>query len=145
MRIFHSFLSIMGAIILLLMPVASGVYSFRTDVREDTFQVTTAAGVTGANVTLLKALFDDDTGTISFTSDIAEVPVVSSWNGTTRQLEVGGLTASESRELVVSYDKAAFAATNAISNLMDSVPFIWFLMILAFVPASLVAIFLGRA
>ncbi len=135
----------MGAIILFLMPIASGAYDFRTDVREDTFNINTAAGVTAANVTLLKALYDDDTSTISFSSNVSEAPTVLSWNGTNKQLGISDLTESESHQIVVSYDVTAFQTSSALDNLIDKVPWIWLLMVIGFVPAALIAIFMGRA
>jgi hypothetical protein len=145
MRIFYAGLVIVVAAILFMLPVSESVYAFRTDLRSDTFPVTTAVGVTSANVTLLKTLYDNDTDTITFDSDIGETPVYGSYNTTTRQLLVTGLTASTSRNLVVSYDVAAFTATSAINRILDKIPFVYMLMIFCFAPAAIAAIFLGKA
>ena len=146
MKIFYAFLIILTAVILLMLPLTGMVYDFRTDQRDDTFSVSTGAGVTAANVTLLRAVFDDDDQTIAFTSNATESPIVVSYNGTTRQLLVGALTESSTRDLVVTYDIDALAREGtAVNGLIDRVPAMYLLTIIAFPVAAVAAIFLNRA
>jgi hypothetical protein len=144
MRIAFAFIALIASFSLWLLDVSSAVYDFRTDVREDAFVVETAAAATTANVTLLRAIFDDDTDTIGYLSTIAEIPVFGSYNTTTRQLNTTGLTANTSRTLTVNYDTNALTFSTAINNLLDWWPFIWYMILTAFPIAALVAIFTGR-
>lgn len=143
MRIAFAFIALIASASLWLLDVSAGVYDFRTDVREDVFTVVTV-DATAANVTLLKAVFDNDTNTIGYVSSIAEVPVFSSYNTTTRQLETSGLTDNTTRTLTVNYDTDALSFSTAINNLLDWWPFLWFMILTAFPIAALVAIFTGR-
>ena len=144
MKIFYAFLVIVAATLLFMLPITTMVYDFRTDIREDTFTVTTAAGVTSANVTLLKTIYDNDTATISYLSSKPEVPVFTSYNTTSRQLLTGNLTALTTRTLYVSYDTDALTGYTALDTLLDRVPFIWLLIIIAFPVAALGSMFVGR-
>lgn len=146
MKVFYAFLIMLTATILLMLPLTTMVYDFRTDQKDDTFTITTGAGVTTANVTLAKPLYDDDTQTISFTSNVTETPAVSSYTTSTRQLLVSGLEPSDTRALVVTYDVDAIAGEGtAINTLLDRVPALYLLIIISFPVAGLAAIFLNKA
>lgn len=143
MKIFYAFLVIVSATFLFMLPITEMVYDFRTDVRQDSFTVLTG-DINSANTTLLKAVFDNDTNTISYTSSIAEEPNVSSYNTTTRQLLTAGLTANTTRTLIVQYDVAALNDAESLDAILNRVPLIWLLMIIAFAPAALASMFVGR-
>ena len=145
MRIAFAFVMLVASSILWLLDVTTGIYDFRTTVREDVFVATetTPLGTT-ANVTLLKSIYDDDTNTISYESTLAETPVFSSYNTITRQLLTSGLTANTSRILTVIYDTNALAHSDAIDNILDWWPFIWYMLIVTFPIAAILAIFTGR-
>lgn len=146
MRIFYAFLIIVVAAILFMLPITEMVYDFRTDLREDTFTTATAVGVTTANETLLDDLYDDDTGSVDIDSDLAtDVPLPSSYNATSQQLLVEGLTANTTRILIIAYDVDALDGSVAVNIIMDRLPLIWLLVIIAFAPAALFAIFTGKA
>ncbi len=144
MRIAFAFIALIAAFTLWLLDITNAVYDFRTDVREDAFAVTTASGVTSANTTLLKPVFDNDTHTIGYLSSISETPVFSTYNTTTRQLLTTGLTAASTRTLTVNYDTNALTHSTALNALLNWWPFFWFMIITAFPIAALVAIFTGR-
>lgn len=145
MRIFWAFLIVFVAVILFMLPLTTLILDFRTDDRDDTFSTETGAGTT-ANVTLLKALFDDDIGSVSIASDLAtDIPLASSYNATPRQLLVSGLTVTANRTMVVTYDVDALAGSATINTFVDRLSWIWMLVVIAFVPAALAAIFTGRA
>jgi len=146
MRIFYAFLVIVVSAILFMLPLTEMAYDFRTDIRTDTFTSPTAVGVTTANVTLIKELYDDDISTIDLSSDLAtDAPLANSYNATSRQLGMTGYTANTTRTIEVSYDIDALDGSTAINNLVDKIPFIWLLAIIAFAPAALFAIFTGRS
>lgn len=130
-----------------MLPATEMIYDFRTDQREDTFDRETGAGTT-VNVTLIKELYDDDTGTIDIFSDLSTdipIPTPLSYNATSRQLGIEGLAVSSNRTLTVAYDINALEVGDAINALLDRLPWIWLLVICAFAPAALFAIFTHRA
>jgi len=133
--------------ILFLLPVSTGIYDFRTDQRNDIFTVTTPVATTNATVQLAKPIYDNDTSTLVLTSgsSILDVPLYSSYNTTTRALLVIGLSDNLTRSLTVAYDVSADGLTGAMGTLLDFIPFIWMLMVIAFPVSALVAIWTGRA
>ena len=144
MRIFYGFLVIMVSIGLFLLPVTDAAYDFRTDVKEDTFRVGTGAGVTSGNVTLVKEVYNDDSSTISITSDDSDdIPVLVAYHPTTRLLDLSGLAISSNRTLTVSYDVDALGASTALSNFIDKVPWIWLICLICFPIAAIVYIIFG--
>ena len=145
MRIFYAFLIMFCSVFLFLLPLTEAAYDFKTDIRTDTFATETAAGITSVNETLFKPLYDSDIATVDILSTLAtDVPTTTSYNATSRQLWISGLTASSNRSLEVSYDIDSLTGFPAIATLLDKVPFIWMLIIIAFAPAALFAIFTGR-
>lgn len=143
MRVFYGFLIIMVAVGLFLLPVTSATYDFRTDVAENEFRYETAGG-TVANVTLLKALYDDDISTVTVTSDDTDdVPAVVAYHTSSRILDISGLDTATNRTLMVSYDFDALSASAALSNFIDYVPWIWLIMLVCFPVAAIVYLIFG--
>ncbi len=146
MRIFNAFLIVVVSVFLFMLPITTAITDFRTDTREDNFALETVAGVVTGNVTLFQAIYNDDTNTIVLNSDDTDdAPTFSSYNVTTRLMGMTGLTASTNRTLTVSYFIDNFEDNDTLNTLMDRVPFLWLLVIVAFIPAALFAIFTGRA
>jgi len=128
-----------------MIPISEAIYDFGTDVREDTFNVTTGVGESSTNVVLVKQIYDDDVATLMFTSNVTtDNPAYSSYDSDTRALAVSGLTANTTRSLMVDYDVAAFSSTSAIDIFLGKLPFIWMICVIALAPAALIAIFTGR-
>ena len=93
-------------VILLLGGVFTGIQEVRSTSHTEAFgSVTTAAGVTTANVTLVEDLFGDRTAEVtSVTSNVTtDVPLVSTYTAATNKLLISGLTASQTRTLTVVY------------------------------------------
>ena len=144
MKIFYSFLIILTAAFLLMLPVTSAVYDFKTDLREDSFSVTTAAASTNATVILVKALYDEDISTTSILSDNAtDVPIANSYAVASRALLITGLADNTTRTLAVSYDVYALEGLTAIDTLISKVYLLWLLCIIAFPIAALLSLFIG--
>lgn len=144
MRIFYAFLIIVVAAILWMLPITMAIYDFRTDLRTDTFNTSTAVGVTTANETLLDDLYDGDIGSVDIASDDAtDAPLANSYNSTSRVLGMTGLTENTTRTLEISYDIDALDV-DSLNTLFDWLPLIWILVIVAFPMAALFAIFTGR-
>jgi len=145
MRIFQGFLILVVVAILWMIPVSQAIYDFRTEPRDDVFAVTTGGGETTTAVVLLKPIYDDDTGTISLRSDLAtDTPISDNYTPTTYVLDISGLTAASSRELTATYDIDALSAHAAVSIIMDLLPTIWILILVAFPVVSLIVIFRKR-
>lgn len=129
-----------------MLPVVEAIYDYRTMQRIETDTIATAVGVTTGNVTLFTAVYDDDTDVIEITSELAtDVPAFSTYNTTTRFLVFSGLTANTSRLITVAYLIDALGTSAAVNTFLGWLPYIWFLVIIAFIPASLFAIFTNRA
>lgn len=146
MRVFYALLIIVASAILWMLPVTEAVYDFRTDMRTDSFSTTTG-GATSANVMLFDDLYDcPDVGSVDVDSDNAtDTPVANSINCTTRILLIDGLSVNTTRVLDVTYPVDALWDSTALNILMDRVPWIWILVIIAFPAAALFAIITGRA
>lgn len=127
MKIYYSFLIILCSVLLILLPVNQGVYNFKNAQRTDTFTITTGA-TPNATVQLFKVLTDNDTNTIEFLSyDVNDAPLFSSYNGTTRALNITGLAQNTTRSLEVGYDTPVI--TNASMVLfLNIIPWIWVLV-----------------
>lgn len=146
MKIFNAFLIITLASILFMLPFTSAIYDFRTDLRTDTFAGTATGGAeTTANLSLTNFVFDDDTETIEILSDDgADVPLLSSYNTTTRLTDITGLAVSSNRTITIMYDIDALSESKAVSTILDRVPAIFLLVVIAFPMAGLFAIFTNR-
>lgn len=145
MRIFNAFLVIVAATLLWALPLTEVVYDFRTDLHEDSFSVSTAVGVTSANVTLSHFIYAADNSTLGFASSISEAPGLSAYTAATKTVLVASLTANATRTLEVTYEADALPGLSSLDKLLDVVPMFWIVMIIAFPVAALLAIFLGRA
>lgn len=129
-----------------MLPVVEAIYDYRTMQRTETDPIDTAVGVPTGNVTLFTAVYNNDTDTIGITSDLAtDVPALSSYNITTRFLVFDGLTANASRIITVTYLIDALGTSTAVNTFLGWLPYIWFLVVFAFIPAALFAIFTNRA
>lgn len=82
----------------------NAVTDFRTTALTEGYATTTAAGVTSANITLAKPVFQDDIIYVTTSSNVTlDVPSPQSYVTATRVVLVGGLQASTTRMLTVVY------------------------------------------
>lgn len=145
MRIFYSFLVVMSVAILFMLPITSGIYDFRTDQKEDSVRYETGAGETTANVTLIKALYDDDVSTVDVLSnDYSDAPIVENYTAAGRVLDISGLESSANRTLTITYDVDALNMTGAVSAFFDKLSWIWMICVICFAPAALAAMWMPR-
>ena len=97
------------AIFLLLgafvVPINDGIKGWRADDVTEAFAVTTAAGVTTANVTLSRELYQDEPSeVISISSNVTgETPVATLYTSATQVLLVSALNPSETHTLAVNF------------------------------------------
>jgi len=146
MRIFYAFLILLVSAFLFMLPVSEAIDDYRQMQRTDTNTVDTAVAVTTGNVTLFSAIYNDDTSAITITSGLStDVPLFSSYNTTTRLLAFSGLTANATRVITVVYFIDALSASAAVNTFLGWLPYIWLLVVVAFIPAALFAIFTNRA
>lgn len=146
MRVFKAFLVVLASVILFLLPLTKAMYDLKTDRQEDNFSVSTAAGITSSNITLSESIYEDDTTTIELLSDLSsDSPAWSAYAVGSHSVNVTGLTDNATRALSVYYDVDALEGWDAIVALADKMAWIWMLIIIAFAPAAVAAIFTGRA
>lgn len=113
----------------------SAIYDFRTDEVDETFAVTTAAGVTTANVTLDNELWNDGVAFASATSNsTGDSPTIDTYASATQVLTVGGLAANTTRTLTVTYDISGLDDYTAAEGAITKIPvfFILFPVLLGF-------------
>jgi hypothetical protein len=98
-------LLIAAGIILFFLPgILLSLDTFRLEDQVDPFVVTTAAGVTSANITLSQDLYNDETRNASITSNLTtDAAIAFSYTSATNVLLVTGLTADASHYLTVTY------------------------------------------
>ena len=95
-----------GAMILTVLLVAfiTGIDDARMVEFEELHNATTGAGANTTVVTLTQELFNDETRHVTISSNLtSDAPVPSSYATATQKLTVGGLAASETRQLTVGY------------------------------------------
>jgi len=143
-KIFKAFLILMASTILFLLPLTMIVYDFKTDQQTDLFSVVTA-NTTTENITLSELLYDADVTTVYVLSDLSTDNISwGSYNAGTNNLLIYGLRADSIRVLTATYDVDALGGNAAIIVLVDRLAWFWLLLIIAFAPAALAAIFTGR-
>ncbi len=97
---------VIGAILIILLMAAglTAITNFRSAAYVEPHVVTTGGGITTADVVLTQSLFDDDTSFVTVTSNVTgDAAIPSSYVAATKILTVGGLLASESHYLYVTY------------------------------------------
>ena len=128
---------------LAILPMTGAQYSLLTDLRADTFTVSTNSTATTGTVQLVKDIYDDDVTTISLSSnDVDDSPLYSSYNATTRALTVSGLAVSTDRTLTVTYDVDAIN-NSAFSSALTVGGYPWLIMIVLFPLGGLIWLWAG--
>jgi len=137
-------LAIVGIVIILILAgsvLPDIVDETASDSYSEPFSVTTGGGVTTTNETLSYASYYDDLTGLSATSDnVADTPVVMSYDSTTYEVGIAGLQASDSRILTVAYSREAGTQFYGFGGFMRLLPF---LVIVGGVIACIVAIYTG--
>ena len=145
-RIFNAFMIIVASTFLFLLPITLLVEDFKVDRHEDNFSITTGGADTTDNVILSNELYEGDTTSITILSDDADDSAGwGAFSATFNELEVTGLAVNTTRTIEVNYDIDALGGSVAIINLADKIAWFWLLICIAYAPASLAAIFTGRA
>ncbi len=100
-----SSLLIAAVIIILMLPaVLLSIDDFRLVDQKDPFNVTTAAGVTSANITLSQDLYGGNTANAAVSSnETDDAPIAASYTTATNVLNITGLVESNTRRLDVTY------------------------------------------
>lgn len=132
------------SVFLWMLPTTSAAYDFKTDLREDDHTVITGVADTTANLTLFKAVYDNDTSTIDITSnDSDDIPLMVSYNVTNRLLDISGLAVSTDRTITITYDIDALEGNDAINTLLDNSSFLFITLSIAFPVAGLALVIMG--
>lgn len=110
-------LTIIGVVIVLLLfgTMMVGIKDAKTDLRTDSFAVTTGALETEADVVLVADLYDNSILEVTaITSDeLTDNPLPDSYVSNTKALTVRGLAADDSRTLAVTYRYDALTGDSA--------------------------------
>lgn len=137
MRIFFSFLIVVCAVLFALLPFTGAVHSLLTDLKQDSFSITTAS-TSNTTVQLYKPLYDNDTSSIVFVShDIDDSPIASTYNSTSRALLVLGMAENTTRLIDVTYEIDAINNT-AFATAVTVVTYLWLIMIALFAMGGLI-------
>lgn len=118
---------ILVVVALVLSPlVFDQVHDVQSDPASEVFAVSTGTGETTATVTLSKAHFHNDTTHITVSSDNSnDTPTVNSYDPNTKQVTIGGLAASATRNLTVGYEIDALAAYPGSSAIAGLIPLLF--------------------
>jgi hypothetical protein len=86
-------------------PINDGIKTWRTNDTSEDFEVTTAAAVTSANVTLSYNLYQEALAEVQSISsnDTDDTPVAAAYTDATKYLLVSGLDGDTTRTLTVDY------------------------------------------
>lgn len=142
--------TIIGVILVLLLfgTMLGGITSARTDERTDSFAaVTTGVGETEADVILVTDIYGDDIlNVIEITSDLnTDAPLPDAYVAGTNTLTVRGLTASDSRNLDITYRYNALTGDSATAGtFMGFVPLFVIIALVVIVVGAMVAAFSHR-
>lgn len=120
--------------------ISLGIKNWRTDDVSQSAAVNTGAGVTSANVTLTRDLFNDEVTEVqSISSTLSETPAANNYTSDTNVLNITGLLESQSRTLTIVY------YSEIDDTLMGVIgPFLSFLIIGGCAGAILFYIWKGR-
>lgn len=126
--------------------IMTGTHDILTDASTEIANVTTAGGITTADVTLSPGLYNDDTDSVlAVTSSLGtDAPVAGSYVAATDALTVTGLTAADNRLLTVSYEYEATTDYTGMGALARMAPTLIFLALLGAGVGIVVAAWRGR-
>jgi hypothetical protein len=131
---FKGVLAILGIIICFsFFPMMmDSAHEIRTDVQVDSLASVTGSGETTDDVTLNRALYDANIANITtITSTLGtDNPAASTYVLATRALTVGGLTASGTRTLTVTYEYSATDEYTGLGEMVDFSPMFIFMGII---------------
>ena len=121
-----------------------GVQDAQTDDITDSYNVTTAAAVTNATVTLSQPLFNDHTGhvtTLSSDGGGGDNPLPSSYTSAGRALLITGLDAAKTRNVTVAYRTDGVDEFTGLSSALPIIPTIGFFAIIVLIIGALISVF----
>lgn len=105
--------------------------------------VTTGAGEYAENVTLGRAVYnDDDSSVTSISSNISgDTPTASAYNTTSHALEVSGLAASQTRTLTVTFNIDDPSLPTGVSTFLGLMRWFWVFIITGMAGGAVYAFF----
>ena len=144
-RIFAGFLLLLTAGVLFAFPFSTALYDFKTDLKTDNHGLNTGVGVTTGSVILAKPPYLDDTSTLTISSNLAgDAATFVSYNATSRELALSGLSDNSTRTITLNYDTYALSGFSAIDTVVSRFDLIWIIGVIAFVVAGVVVLFIGE-
>lgn len=133
-------------LVLMLPGVTTGTESFRTDVKTQSYSVTTAGGATSQNVTLGWELWNNAVTEVTNLSSnmTTDNPVANSYAAAGNLLEITGLAAATTRTVSVSYRTAGLDSYQGAEQASTKLPAVVIGLIVLIPLALLAAIFIKR-
>lgn len=106
MKAFIAIMAAVGAIVILagIPAFMNSIRDFRTDTLDETYVVTTNGSTSTGSVQLSKELWEGETVWADISSNLTiDVPVISSYNVSTRNLAFTGLATNNTRNIDIEY------------------------------------------
>lgn len=140
MNFFKGLLVIIAVIMvatLMLGALMIGARDFQTQSITDEFSITTGGAAT-ATVQLAKTLWEATLSYVTVSSNIsADAPIAQSYNATSREVVIGGLSATSLRTLIINYKTDGLVNFSAPADALKGFPTA---IILALIVIALVAV-----
>ena len=138
-KVLLAIVALVVGLILLTTILPDTIYDATTDAYAEPFTV--GSGVTSTTETLTYDHYYADLTNLSATSDnVADIPVVMSYDEDTKEAVVAGLDSGESRILTINYVREAHQEFVGFSGFVRLIPF---LGVIGLVVAALWALFSG--
>ncbi len=127
-------------LIILMGAMLTGLIAFRSTSQSADYDVTTAAGATSANITLVQSVLDADIANItSVTSNITtDAPLASTYTDATKKVLVSGLDDDAARRLTVIYRAPALNSYVGADTAAKWWPLFLVLGIIAVITAAII-------
>jgi len=137
-------LGIVGLIVILILAgqvLPDVIDTTASDTYSEPFAVTTGAGVINTTETLsYDNYYSDLTGLTAESDNVADTPIVMSWDEDTNAVVVSGLAESDSRTLTIGYYREAGTEFYGFGGFMQLLPF---LVIVGGIVACIIGIYTG--
>lgn len=131
---------ILGSIFIILMLAATltGINDFRgEDCEEIHNSVSTAVGVSSANITLAQDLLDDDTSYVSISSNnTSDAPIPYSYTDAFDRLLITGLQANAARQLTITYTISRLSNYWAVDTASKTLPILLILGVIGIIAGA---------
>ena len=125
--------------------VMDSLDDFRSDEVSQSYNVTTASGITSANVVLAEPLWDNSVVNATPSSNYSgDSPVASSYTQASRTVQVTGLSGNYTRTLTMTYTTQDLEDYPGVEEAFIHVPFAYMLVLIIVPLLVIVAVVVSR-